>query len=139
MNTSKSWNVASRNNNVKINDLNEFGIGGFEKQLFSLSSKIFVDYILLILFFILTPILEKILGLWSRYANFRLRLQLRDLIFLAPAATSRSFWLRIPFRTIWSKNSEETLYYLYNSLAPQTISVEPEPKIQTPAPPSKKC
>ena len=29
------------------------------------------------------------------------------------------------------------LWYLYNSIAPQTISVEPEPKFQAPAPPSK--
>jgi len=40
-------------------------------------------------------------------------------------------------RTIWSIMKWKALYYLYNSLAPQTISVEPEPKFQAPAPPSK--
>jgi len=40
-------------------------------------------------------------------------------------------------KTIWSKKSEKTLLYLHNSLAPQTVSVEPEPKFQALAPPSK--
>jgi len=31
----------------------------------------------------------------------------------------------------------KTLYYLYNSLAPQTMPLEPEPKFQAPTPPSK--
>ena len=59
----------------------------------------------------------------------------RHLNVLAPAATSRSF--SSGFRTIWCKKSEKTTYYLYNSLAPQTISVEPEPNFQAPAPLSK--
>jgi len=36
-----------------------------------------------------------------------------------------------------SKKSKNTMYYLYNWLAQQTMSVEPEPKFQAPAPPSK--
>jgi len=34
------------------------------------------------------------------------------------------------------KDQKKTLHYLYNSLARQTISVDPEPKFQTPVPPS---
>ena len=40
-------------------------------------------------------------------------------------------------RTIWSIKHKKTLHYLCNSLSPRTISVEPEPKFQAPAPPSK--
>jgi len=35
------------------------------------------------------------------------------------------------------KNQKKTLYYLYKSLVPQTISVDPEPTFQASVPPSK--
>ena len=54
--------------------------------------------------------------------------------FLAPAPTSRGFWL--PFRDNGLKN-QKRMYYLYSSLAIQTISVDPEPKFPSPAQPSK--
>jgi len=67
--------------------------------------------------------------------------------FQAPASGIEIFWLRLQYleafgsgsgsRTVWSKKSEKTLYYLYTSFAPQTISVDPEPKFQASVPPSK--
>jgi len=64
--------------------------------------------------------------------------------FQAPAPGIQIFWLRLQHLeafgsrsgTIWSKKSEKT-YYLYSSLASQAISVDLEPKLQAPAPPSK--
>ena len=51
---------------------------------------------------------------------------------------SRSFWLRFQLQTnLLQKIRKITLYYLYNSLVPQTISVHPEPKFQASTPPSK--
>jgi len=40
-------------------------------------------------------------------------------------------------RTIRSIKILKPLYYLYNSLSPQTMSMELEPKFQAPIPPSK--
>ena len=48
---------------------------------------------------------------------------------LAPAPTSKSFWLRLLKDLV-----EKTLYYLYNSLVQQTMTVEREPKFQASAP-----
>jgi len=48
-----------------------------------------------------------------------------ELKFQAPAATPKLFG---PLKT------GKTLYYLHDSLAPQTMAVEPEPKFQAPAP-----
>jgi len=64
--------------------------------------------------------------------------------FQAAAPGISIFWLRFRHleafdsgsRTIWSKKHKKTLYYLCKSLVPQTISVEPEPKLEVPAPPS---
>jgi len=53
----------------------------------------------------------------------------RHLNFLAPAPTSRSFWIRPQNDFVhWTLKN-----VLSNSLAQQTISVEPEPKYQAPA------
>jgi len=52
----------------------------------------------------------------------------------APAPTSRSFWLQNNL----VQKSRKSLYHLYNALAPQTISVEPELNFQAPIPPFKK-
>jgi len=54
----------------------------------------------------------------------------RHLNFVAPAPTSRSFWLRLDN----DLDHWKLLYYLYNWLAPQTMAVEPEPKFPVPAP-----
>jgi len=54
--------------------------------------------------------------------------------FLTTASTPRSFWLRLQNNLV---QKIKTMYYLYNSLAPKTMSVEPEPKLQAPAPSSK--
>jgi len=48
--------------------------------------------------------------------------------FLAPA---------LALEKIWSIENKKPLYYLCNSLAPQTMSVERELKFQAPPPPSK--
>ena len=77
----------------------------------------------------ITPVRLQVLcvpRLWSRYSNFRLRFQHPE-----------AFGSGSGSRTILSKKSEKTLYYLYNSLVPQTISVDPEPKFQASVPPPK--
>ena len=49
------------------------------------------------------------------------------LIFLAPAPTFWTFWLRFRLQNNLVQKTEKTLYYMYNSL-------EPEPKFQAPSP-----
>ena len=56
-------------------------------------------------------------GLWRRYSNFRLRLNLR---------ASTIFGSSFGSRTTWSKKQKKRVFYLYNSLAPQMISVKAE-------------
>jgi len=56
---------------------------------------------------------------------------------------SNFFWLQhlkvfdTGSEMIWSVGNKKSLYYLRNSLSPQTMSVEPEPKFQAPVPPSE--
>ena len=58
--------------------------------------------------------------------------------FLAPAPTPKSFWLRLQNNLV-QKIRKLVAYYLYNSLVPQNMSAEPEPKFQAPAPTIQNC
>ena len=65
-----------------------------------------------------------------------------ELKFRAPVPRIQNFWLRLQplkvlgsgARTIWSSANKKTLYYLYNSLAQETMFVKPGTKFQAPAP-----
>ena len=48
-------------------------------------------------------------GLWSRYSNFRFRLQLRASNFLAPAPTSWTFWHRIRIQNNLVRKTEKNI------------------------------
>jgi len=57
----------------------------------------------------------------------------RHLIFFAPFPAPAQHLEVSGSRMIWSIENWKPLYYLYNPLAPQTMSVEPEPKFQASA------
>ena len=68
----------------------------------------------------------------TRNSNFGLGSNSRHLKFLAPAPTSKSFWLRLKNDLVHS--TPKPLNYLYNWLATKTMSVEQELKVQAPTP-----